>query len=78
MTTKDGTRSNALPERISGLGRLSQNLWWSWQPQAERLYRDLDPVLFESLEENPVLLLSAVAPERLRQAAARSRLFDPI
>ena len=69
MTTKDGTRSNALPERIGGLGPLSQNLWWSWQPQAERLYRDLDPVLFESLEENPVLLLSAVAPERLRQAA---------
>ena len=69
MTTKDGTRSNALPERIGGLDPLSQNLWWSWQPQAERLYRDLDPVLFESLEENPVLLLSAVAPERLRQAA---------
>ena len=69
MTTKDGTRSNALPERVGGLGPLSQNLWWSWQPQAERLYRDLDPVLFESLEENPVLLLSAVAPERLRQAA---------
>src|SRR3954467_10450916 len=72
MTTKDGTRSNALPERLSGLRPLSQNLWWSWQPQAERLYRDLDPVLFESLEENPVLLLSAVAPERLRQAAADS------
>src|SRR5919112_2015289 len=70
MTTNDGMRSNALPERISGLGPLSENLWWSWQPQAEHLYRDLDPVLFEALEENPVLLLSAVAPERLRQAAA--------
>ena len=69
MTTTDGTRSNALPERIAGLGPLAQNLWWSWQPRAENLYRDLDPVLFESLEENPVLLLSAVAPERLRQAA---------
>src|ERR671916_2257139 len=69
MTTTDGMRSTALPERIRGLGPLSENLWWSWQPQAENLYRDLDPMLFESLEENPVLLLSAVAPERLRQAA---------
>src|SRR5215204_6994924 len=69
MTTKDGMRPTTLPERISGLGPLSENLWWSWQPQAEDLYRDLDPVLFESLEENPVLLLSAVDPERLRQAA---------
>jgi glycogen phosphorylase len=70
MTTKDGMRSTALPERISGLGPLAENLWWSWQPQAENLYRDLNPVLFDSLEENPVLLLSAVAPARLRQAAA--------
>src|ERR687894_2676706 len=73
MTTQDGMRSTALPERIGGLGPLAENLWWSWQPQAENLYRDLDSVLFESLEENPVLLLSAVAPERLRQAAA-----DPV
>src|ERR671911_923339 len=70
MTTRDGMRSTALPERISGLSPLSENLWWSWQPQAEDLYRGLDPVLFESVEENPVLLLSAVAPERLHQAAA--------
>src|SRR5215213_9454837 len=70
MTTKDSMRSTELPERISGLDPLSENLWWSWQPQAEDLYRELDPILFESLEENPVLLLGAVAPERLRQAAA--------
>jgi glycogen phosphorylase len=70
MTTSDGHQPAALPERIGGLGPLSKNLWWSWQPHAEDLYRDLDPVLFESLEENPVLLLSAVAPERLRKAAA--------
>ena len=70
MTTKDGTRSNRAPRADQRSRPPFQNLWWSWQPQAERLYRDLDPVLFESLEENPVLLLSAVAPERLRQAAA--------
>src|SRR5215213_1625194 len=70
MTIKDGMEPKVLPERISGLDPLSMNLWWSWQPQAEHLYRDLDPVLFESLEENPVLLLSAVAPKRLLKAAA--------
>ena len=70
MTTSDSSQPAAIPERISGLVPLSQNLWWSWQPQAEDLYRDLDPVLFESLEENPVLLLSTVAPERLLRAAA--------
>src|SRR5918993_316497 len=73
MTTSNGPQRAALPKRISGLDPLSRNLWWSWQPHAEQLYRDLDPMLFETLEENPVLLLSAVAPARLQEAAA-----DPV
>ena len=70
MTEQDLANLAALPERISGLGPLAENLWWSWHPDAESLYRVLDPLLFEFLEENPVLLLRRVAPERLTQAAA--------
>ena len=70
MTSQDDTRPATLPERISGLGPLAENLWWSWQPDAEALYRELDPLLFESLEENPVLLLRRVATRRLEQAAS--------
>ncbi|MDQ3225317.1 MAG: alpha-glucan family phosphorylase, partial [Chloroflexota bacterium] len=73
MTNANEPRSVALPARIRELGPLSENLWWSWRPQAEDLYRDLDPILFESLEENPVLLLRRVDPERLQQAAT-----DPV
>jgi starch phosphorylase len=69
MTVKDDGRQAVLPERISGLSRLAENLWWSWRPHAKALYRDLDPILFESLAENPVLLLRRVAPFRLHQAA---------
>jgi starch phosphorylase len=69
MTT-DNVQPTVIPERISGLVPLSQNLWWSWKPRAEALYRHLDPILFEALEENPVLLLGRVDPERLREAAA--------
>ena len=69
MVENTDARFRALPERIAGLDALAQNLWWSWQRHAEDLYRDLDPFLFESLEENPVLLLREVAPARLRQAA---------
>jgi glycogen phosphorylase len=70
MTDDQDMRSAALPDRIGGLRPLSENLWWSWQPHAEDLYRHLDPFLFASVEENPVLLLRDVAPERLRHAAA--------
>jgi starch phosphorylase len=70
MTDADTPRSAALPDRIGGLGPLSENLWWSWQPHAADLYRDLDPFLFASVEENPVLLLRSVEPDRLRKAAS--------
>ena len=70
MTEINDARTAALPDRISGLRPLSENLWWSWRPRAEDLYRELDPFLFGSVEENPVLLLRGVAPERLRHAAA--------
>ena len=59
----------ALPDRIAGLAPLAQNLWWSWNPDARRLYRQLDPMLFESLADNPVLLLHQVSAERLQRAA---------
>ncbi len=58
----------ALPDRIAGLAPLSQNLWWSWNPDARWLYRELDPMLFESLADNPVLLLHQVSAERLQRA----------
>lgn len=70
MTTTDELRPVAIPERISGLGPLSENLWWSWQPEAKTLYRELDPFLFASLSENPVLLLHRVSGERLQKAAS--------
>ena len=76
MTDTNDTRPAALPDRIGGLRPLSENLWWSWQPHAEDLYRELDPFLFASVEENPVLLLRDVAPERLRRAAADPAYLD--
>ena len=34
-----------LPEPLQGLHKLAYNLWWSWNPEALRLYRRIDPVL---------------------------------
>jgi starch phosphorylase len=76
MTEPDAARPAVLPDRIGGLRPLSENLWWSWQPLAADLYRDLDPFLFASVEENPVLLLRDVALERLRHFAADPAYLD--
>ena len=59
-----------LPGRLTRLAELAENLWWTWQPAAKAIFRDLDPRLWEETDENPVLLLGRIAPERLAAAAA--------
>ena len=66
--SSNGTMLSALPDRIARLRELAYNLWWSWNPDARGLFRRLDPFLWDRLDENPVLMLSQVAPERMTWA----------
>jgi starch phosphorylase len=58
-----------LPKRISRLGELAYNLWWTWQPEAARVFGRLDYDLWERLGHNPILMLNEVGRPRLNQAA---------
>src|SRR5688572_27395716 len=58
-----------LPKRISRLSELATNLWWSWNPEAARLFGRLDYDLWERLGHNPIRLLNEVDEFRLNQAA---------
>ena len=49
-----------LPRRINRLGELAYNLWWTWRPNAQRLFYRIDYDLWESLNHNPVRFLRAV------------------
>ncbi|KEF35294.1 alpha-glucan phosphorylase [Deinococcus sp. RL] len=59
-----------LPPALSRLSDLAYNLYWSWTPHAQALYRDLDPALWERFQHNPVRLLLEVSQTRLDEAAA--------
>lgn len=69
-----------LPQELSRLHELSRNLWWCWHPQAEELFRCIDPELWESCGHNPVPLLEKASPARLKELAAdeayKSRLRE--
>src|SRR4026208_122955 len=58
-----------LPKRLSRLSELAYNLWWTWKPQAARVFSRLDADLWDRLGHNPTLLLRQVARARLSQAA---------
>ena len=50
-----------LPEELHGLRRLAYNLWWTWSPEAVRLFAAIDPEAWE-MYRNPVQLLINVEP----------------
>src|SRR5919199_3386035 len=59
-----------MPPRIRRLYDLAYNLWWSWHAEAQALYADLDPALWEQVDHNPIRQLAEVDPKRLDAMAA--------
>ncbi|MDD8027437.1 MAG: alpha-glucan family phosphorylase [Acidobacteriota bacterium] len=62
-----------IPALAAGLNRLARNLWWSWHPPAQELFKALSPRAWEYLSHNPVAVLHEVTPSELR-----ARLLDPV
>jgi starch phosphorylase len=53
-----------LGSELARLHELAHNLWWSWQPDARRLFEALDPTLWRLSHHNPVKMLHEIKPER--------------
>ncbi len=56
--------------KIARLAELAYNLWWSWNPDAQALYNDVDPDLWQKVNHNPVKFLRLVSQRKLDAAAA--------
>jgi starch phosphorylase len=55
----------SLPRRIHRLAELAYNLWWTWNPESQRLFSRIDTELWERVYHNPVLFLRQVERARL-------------
>ena len=53
-----------LPAELKKLEELSKNLWWVWNSEAKSLFRDLNPDLWRSTGENPVMVLQQLSTDR--------------
>ncbi|HSL44663.1 MAG TPA: alpha-glucan family phosphorylase [Anaerolineales bacterium] len=65
-----------LPKRLSRLGELAYNLWWTWQPEAARLFSRMDNNLWERLGHNPIRFLREVGRSRLSEASKDKEYRD--
>ncbi|HZK97134.1 MAG TPA: alpha-glucan family phosphorylase, partial [Prolixibacteraceae bacterium] len=53
-----------VPDELKPLKDLSRNLWWVWSDEARALFNEIDPILWEDCEHNPIVLLEQTSLER--------------
>ena len=63
-------RHPPLPDRITRLGELAYDLWWSWHNEARKVFRMMDYELWRSTAHNPVRMLWLIPRARLEQLAS--------
>ena len=62
---KDIYVQSDVPEKLASLKDMANNLWWSWNSEAESLFKRMDPSLWEDVRHNPKLLLEKIDYKRL-------------
>ena len=65
MTRKPLT-SAELNGLVTGLNKLSRNLWWSWDQEAQDLFQELSPRAWQNLYHNAAAILREVSEYELR------------
>ncbi|MBA2585332.1 MAG: DUF3417 domain-containing protein, partial [Chthoniobacterales bacterium] len=58
-----------LPDGLEALREMVFNLWWTWEPSARRLFRHLDPELWDRTNHNPVRMLQLSRQARLEEVS---------
>ncbi len=77
-TWRDMTVKSELPSKLKHLEKLSKNLWWVWNSEAKALFRDLNPDLWRSTGENPVMVLQRLSSERIKEVFADENFLSRV
>jgi len=62
--------SPRLPAVLEPLNDLARNLWWTWEPAARKLFRDVNPTLWDQTNHNPIRMLQLSKQGRLEEIAS--------
>ena len=58
-----------LPDRISKLKDIANNVWWTWNVDSLKLFEKIDFDLWQKVGKNPIKFLKQANQEKLNQAA---------
>ena len=78
MTTiiREFPNSFNLPKRIEGLAKIAHNLWWAWNPDGQRLFSHIDPLLWNAINHNPIAFLRRVERTRINAALNQPQYLE--
>src|SRR5580692_9811986 len=63
---KQPLSSAELDELVAGLRKLSRNIWWSWDQEAQDIFQELSPRGWQNLYHNAVAVMHEVSEYELR------------
>ena len=64
-----------LPKKIERLSEISNNLWWTWNIEFLKLFKNIDIDLWEKIGRNPVKFLKLVDQDKLEKIAEDSEFL---
>lgn len=70
-----------LPKELKKLTEIANNLWWSWNTEFLKIFKMIDPGLWERIDKNPTKFLKLVAQEKIEKAAKNEeilKLYDQV
>ncbi|MDR2083891.1 MAG: alpha-glucan family phosphorylase [Bacteroidales bacterium] len=67
-----------MPESLKNLKKLSMNLWWCWNPEAEELFRSINPERWEELHHNPIALFESLSVQEISKLESDSEFTNTL
>ncbi len=56
----------AIPKKLDKLQQLAKNLWWTWNLEAEELFKSIDHELWKQVKDNPLYMLESLSRDQLK------------
>jgi phosphorylase/glycogen(starch) synthase len=67
-----------LPDRLHQLGKLAENLWWTWDDEAQELFGAIDPEIWQKCDQNPAILFEQVKYTQLTELSQNKDYTDKL
>ncbi|HHW49586.1 MAG TPA: glycosyltransferase family 1 protein [Clostridiaceae bacterium] len=65
-----------LPEKFKRLEDIAYNFWWSWNPEAIDIFKEIDSELWEKTGKNPVRFIQEIDQNKLELKMRDSQFMD--